>query len=83
MPRSTSQFVIMAVVIGLAVVGASAIGIAAAQSSFEQVKRTTHSIKSPVSETDFQIGDHQHLAIFELGVIELRSVVALAHDLSP
>jgi hypothetical protein len=54
MPRSTSQFVIMAVVIGLAVVGASAIGIAAAQSSFEQAKRTIHSIKSPVSETDFK-----------------------------
>jgi hypothetical protein len=63
MPRSTSQLGIMAVVIGLAVVGASAIGITAAQSSFEQATRTTHSIKSAVSETDFQIGDHQQLRL--------------------
>ena len=40
MPRSTSQFVTLAVAIGVAVVGASVIGIAAAQSSFEQAKST-------------------------------------------
>jgi hypothetical protein len=35
MPRSISKFVMVAVAIGVAVVGASAIGIAAAQSSHE------------------------------------------------
>jgi hypothetical protein len=42
MPRSISKFVIVTVAIGVAIVGASAIGIAAAHSSHEQAKATTH-----------------------------------------
>lgn len=56
----------------MAVVGASVIGIAAAQSSFEQAKSTTYPIKSPVSKTDFQIGDHQQLKNIFFGGDRLR-----------
>ncbi len=45
--------------IGVALVGASAIGIAAAQSSREQAKTTTHRIMATVLKTEFHIGDHQ------------------------
>jgi hypothetical protein len=72
MPRSIRQFVIMAVAIGVAVVGATVIGVAAAQSAFEQAKKTTHSAKSPVSETDFRIGHHQQLRNIFFGGDRLR-----------
>jgi hypothetical protein len=72
MPRGIRQFVIMAVAIGVTVVGATAIGVAAAQSAFEQAKKTTHNVKSPVSETDFRIGHHQQLRNFFFGGDRLR-----------
>ncbi len=62
MPRSIMQlFIGITVAIGFAVVGVSAIGSAVAQSPFEQAKSTTNREESPVSETDFRIGDHQQL----------------------
>jgi len=72
MPRSTSQFVTLAVAIGVAVVGASAIGIAAAQSSHEQAKTTTHRIMATVLKTEFRIDDHQQLRKVFLGGDRLR-----------
>jgi hypothetical protein len=71
MPRSISQFVIMAVAIGVAVVGATTIGVAAAQSAFEQAKKTTYRI-TPISETDFRIGHHQQLRNIFFGGDRLR-----------
>jgi hypothetical protein len=72
MQRSIRQFIIMVVAIGLAVVGATAIGIAAAQSAFERAKKTTYRINSPVSETDFRIGPHQQLRNIFFGGDRLR-----------
>ena len=72
MPRSIRQFIIMVVAIGLAVVGATAIGVAAAQSAFEHAKKTTYRINSPVSETDFRIGHHQQLRNIFFGGDRLR-----------
>jgi hypothetical protein len=72
MPRSIRQFIIMVVAIGAAVVGASAIGIAAAQSAFEQAKKTTYRSTSPISETDFRISDHQQLRNIFFGGDRLR-----------
>ena len=54
MPRSISKLVMMAVAIGVAVVGASAIGIAAAQSSHEQAKTAAHRIMATVLKTEFR-----------------------------
>jgi hypothetical protein len=62
MPRSIMQlFIGIAVATGFAVVGVSAIGGAVAQSPLDQALSTTNRYESPVSETDFQIGDHQQL----------------------
>ena len=72
MPRSISRFVKVAVAIGVAVVGASAIGIAAAQSSHEQAKTTTHRIMATVLKTEFRIGDHQQLRKIFMGDDRLR-----------
>jgi hypothetical protein len=72
MPRSIRHFIIMVVAIGMAVVGATAIGIAAAQSAFEQAAKTTYRINSPVSETDFRIGPHQQLRNIFFGGDRLR-----------
>ena len=72
MPRSIRQFIIMVVAIGLAVVGATAIGVAAAQSAFEQAKKTTYRINSPVSEADFRIAHHQQLRNIFFGGDRLR-----------
>lgn len=72
MPRSISKFVMTAVAIGVAVVGASAIGIAAAHSSHEQAKATTHRITATVMKADFHIGDHQQLRKIFLGGERLR-----------
>ena len=72
MPRRIRQFVIMAVAIGVAVVGATAVGVAAAQSAFEHAKKTTYRIKSPTSETDFRIGHHQQLRNIFFGGDRLR-----------
>ena len=72
MPRSIRQFIIMVVAIGLAVVGATAIGIAAAQSAFEQAKKTTYRITPTVSETGFRISDHQQLRNIFFGGDRLR-----------
>ena len=72
MPRSIRQFVIMAVAIVVAVVGATVIGVATAQSAFEQAKKTAYNVKSPISETDFRIGDHQQLRNIFFGGDRLR-----------
>jgi hypothetical protein len=72
MLSSISKFVMAAVAIGVAVVGASAIGIAAAQSSHEQAKTTTHRIMATVLKTEFRIGDHQQLRKIFLGKDRLR-----------
>ena len=61
-----------AVAIGMALVGASAIGIAAAQSSHEQAKTTTHRSMATVLKTEFRIGDHQQLRTIFLGGDRLR-----------
>lgn len=62
MPRSISQLLIGATVaIGFAVVAASAIGSAVAQSPLDQTKSTTNRYEPPVAETDLRIGDHQQL----------------------
>ena len=47
MPRSISKFIMVTVAIGVTIVGASAFGIAAAHSSHEQAKATTHRIMFP------------------------------------
>jgi hypothetical protein len=72
MPRSISRFVKVAVAIGVAVVGASAIGIAAAESSHEQAKTTTLRIMAKVLKTEFRIGDHQQLRKIFMGDDRLR-----------
>ena len=72
MPRSIRHFIIMVVAIGMAVVGATAIGIAAAQSAFEQAQKTTYRSTSPISETDFRIGPHQQLRNIFFGGDRLR-----------
>jgi hypothetical protein len=72
MPRSISKFVIVTVAIGVAIVGASAIGIAAAHSSHEQAKATTHRIMATVLKTEFRIGDHQQLRKIFLSEDRLR-----------
>jgi hypothetical protein len=72
MPRSIIRFVKVAVAIGVAVVGASAIGIAAAESSHEQAKTTTLRIMAKVLKTEFRIGDHQQLRKIFMGDDRLR-----------
>ena len=72
MPRSISKFVMVAVAIGVAVVGASAFGMAAAHSSHEQAKATTHRIMATVLKTEFRIGDHQQLRNIFLSGDRLR-----------
>jgi hypothetical protein len=72
MPRSISKFVIVTVAIGVAIVGASAIGIAAAHSSHEQAKATTHRIMATVLKTEFSVGDHQQLRKIFLSGDRLR-----------
>ena len=72
MPRSIGKFVIVTVAIVVAVVGASAIGIAAAHSSHEQAKATTHRIMAKVLKTEFRIGDHQQLRNIFLSADRLR-----------
>jgi hypothetical protein len=72
MPRRISKFVIVTVAIGVAIVGASAIGIAAAHSSHEQAKATTHRIMATVLKTEFRIGDHQQLRKIFLSGDRLR-----------
>jgi hypothetical protein len=47
-------------------------GIAAAQSSHEQAKTTTHRIMATVLKTEFRIGDHQQLRQIFLGGDRLR-----------
>ena len=72
MPRSIRKFVIVTVAIGLAIVGASAIGIAAAHSSHEQAKATAHRIMATVLKTEFRINDHQQLRNIVLSGDRLR-----------
>jgi hypothetical protein len=72
MPRSISKFVTVTVAIGVAIVGASAFGIAAAHSSHEQAKATTHRIMATVLKTEFRIGDHQQLKKIFLSADRLR-----------
>ena len=71
MPRSISKFVIMAVAFAVALVGATTLGIAAAQSAFEHAK-TTNRIKPSVSETDFHISHHQQVRNIFFGVDRFR-----------
>ena len=71
MPRSISKFVMVTVVIGVAIFGASAIGIAAAHSSHEQAKATAHRMAT-VLKTEFRIGDHQQLRKIFLSGDRLR-----------
>ena len=70
-PRSISKFVIIAVAIAVVLVGATTLGIAAAQSAFEHAK-TTNPIKPSVSETDFHISHHQHVRNIFFGVDRFR-----------
>jgi len=72
MPRSISKFVMAAIPIALAPTTATPIGIAAAQSSHEQAKTTTHRIMATVLKTEFRIGDHQQLRTIFLGGDRLR-----------
>jgi hypothetical protein len=72
MPRSISKFIMVTVAIGVAVVGASAFGMAAAHSSHEQAKATTHRIMATVLKTEFRIGDHQQLRNIFLSGDRLR-----------
>ena len=72
MPRSFSKFIMVTVAIGVAVVGASAFGMAAAHSSHEQAKATTHRIMATVLKTEFRIGDHQQLRNIFLSGDRLR-----------
>jgi hypothetical protein len=71
MSQSISKFVIMAVAIAVALVGATTFGIAAAQSAFGYAK-TINRIKSPVSESDFQISHHQKVRKIFFGVDRFR-----------
>ena len=71
MPRSISKFVIMAVAIAVALVGATTLGIAAAQSALEHAK-TINRIKPSVSETDFHISHHQQVRNIFFGVDRFR-----------
>jgi hypothetical protein len=72
MPRSFSKFIMVTVAIGVAIVGASAFGMAAAHSSHEQAKATTHRIMATVLKTEFRIGDHQQLRNIFLSGDRLR-----------
>ena len=72
MPRSISKFIMVTVAIGVTIVGASAFGIAAAHSSHEQAKATTHRIMATVLKTEFRIGDHQQLRQIFLSGDRLR-----------
>jgi hypothetical protein len=73
MPRSISKFVMVAVAIGMAVVGATSIGIVAARSSNGQVTiTTTPHMKARVPKTEFHFGDHQQLKKMLLGDDRLR-----------
>jgi len=72
MPRSISKFIMVTVAFGVAIVGASAFGIAAAHSSHEQAKATTHRIVATVLKTEFRIGDHQQLRQIFLSGDRLR-----------
>ena len=72
MPRSISKFVIVTVAIGVAIVAASAFGIAAAHSSHEQAKATAHRIMATILKTEFRIGDHQKLRQIFLSGDRLR-----------
>ena len=72
MPRSISKFIMVTVAIGVAIVGASAFGIAAAHSSHGQAKATTHRIMATVLKTEFRIGDHQQLREIFLNGNRLR-----------
>jgi hypothetical protein len=72
MPRSISKFIMVTVAIGVTIVGASAFGIAAAHSSHEQAKATTHRIMATVPKTEFRIGDHQQLRNIFLSGDRLR-----------
>jgi hypothetical protein len=72
MPRSISKFIMVTVALGVAIVGASAFGIAAAHSSHEQAKATTHRIVATVLKTEFRIGDHQQLRQIFLSGDRLR-----------
>jgi hypothetical protein len=72
MRRSISKFVMVTVAIGVAIVGATVFGIAAAASSHEQAKATTHRIIASVLKTEFRIGDHQQLRKIFLGGDRLR-----------
>lgn len=72
MPRSISKFVLVAVAIGVAVIGATAIGIVTAQSSHTQAKPTTPRIMATVPKAEFRIGDHQQLKKIFLGEDRLR-----------
>jgi hypothetical protein len=72
MPRSISKFVITAIAIAVALVGATTLGIAAAQSAFEHAKTVNYRIKSPVSETDFRISHHQQIRNIFFGVDRFR-----------
>ena len=72
MQCNIGRFVKVAAAIGLAVVGASAIGIAAAQSSHEQAQTTTQRIMARVLKTEFRIGDHQQLRKIFMGDDRLR-----------
>ena len=72
MPRSISKFVMVTVAIGVAIVGASAFGMAAAHSSHEQAKVTAHRIMATVLKTEFRIGDHQQLRQIFLSGDRLR-----------
>jgi hypothetical protein len=72
MPRGISKFIMVAVAIGVAIVGASVFGIAAAHSAHEQAKATTHRIRATVLKTEFRIGDHQQLRNIFLSGDRLR-----------
>jgi hypothetical protein len=74
MPRTITQlFAGIAVAIGFAVVGLSAIGSALAQSPIEHANSIVNRSESPVSETDLRIGDHQQARnIFFGGADRLR-----------
>jgi hypothetical protein len=72
MPRGTRKFVKVMVAIGVAIVGATAFGIAAAESSHEQAKATAHRIVASVLKTEFRIGDHQQLRKIFLGDDRLK-----------
>ena len=72
MPRSISKFM-AAIAIGVTVLGATSIGIVAAQSSNGQATKTTtpHNMAT-VPKTEFHIGDHQQLKKILLSDDRLR-----------